>query len=248
MLFFFQEKLIFRSSKLPKDYAFSFTSDFKELSLNTDDGAVLSGLHFKQPNPNGIILYCHGNTGAIDIWGMWAEKLSNRYNYDVLVWDYRGYGKSSGKRRQNVMLDDGLYFYNYCKEYFKEDEIIVFGRSLGGFFATHLAYNNQPQTLILESTPTSILEIAKREYPWLPSKLLLKFRFENDKNVQSISTPTYIIHGTKDGLVPYQNGEELFKLSGAETKKLITIAGGDHNDLETYESYFDALNNLLLED
>lgn len=246
MLYFFQEKLIFRSSELPQDYEFQFVTDFEELSMEAEDGAVLNGLHFKQSNPKGVILYNHGNAGELNEWGKWGEVLSNRYNYDVVIWDYRGYGKSTGKRRQKLMLDDGFLFYKYCKEKFPEKEITIFGRSLGGFFATHLAKEGKSSKLVLESTPLSILKIAQKEYPFLPSKYLLKFKFQNDENIAQIDIPTYFIHGTSDGLIPFDNGEELFKLSEAKIKKFYAVDGGDHNNLSSFEeSYFGALNEIL---
>lgn len=246
MLYFFQEKLIFHSNEIPQDYVYQFKSNFEELFLTSKDGAVLNGLHFKQSNPKGIILYSHGNAGALDDWGNWAQELSNRYEYDVVIWDYRGYGKSMGKRRQKLMLDDGFLFYEYCKEQFPEEEITVFGRSLGGFFATHIIKNRNAGKLLLESTPMSLLKIAQKEYPFLPSKYLLKYRFQNNENIGQIDVPTHIIHGTSDGLIPFENGEELFKLSRAKIKKFYPIDGGDHNNLSSFEeAYFGALDEIL---
>lgn len=246
MLYFFQEKLIFHSNELPQDYEFQFTTNFEEIFLEAEDGALLNGLHFKQSNPKGVILYTHGNAGELNEWGKWAELLSNRYGYDVVIWDYRGYGKSTGKRRQKLMLEDGFLFYEYCNEKFHEKEITVFGRSLGGFFATHVAKQNAASKLLLESTPISLLKIAQNEYPLLPSKQLLKFRFQNDENIPKIDIPTYFIHGTSDGLIPFDHGEELFKLSRAKIKQFYTIEGGDHNNLSSFEeAYFGALDEIL---
>lgn len=246
MLYFFQERLIFHSSEIPQDYVYNFESSFEELFLTAEDGAVLNGLHFKQKDPRGVILYCHGNAGELDDWGHWAEELSNRYRHDVVIWDYRGYGKSTGKRRQNLMLNDGFLFYQYAIEYFSEKDITVFGRSLGGFFATHITLNKNPNKLILESTPTSLLNIAEREYPLLPSRQLLKFRFQSDENISKIGVPTYFIHGTEDGLIPYDHGKRLYELSAAEIKELYHVKGGDHNDLASFgEAYFGALNEIL---
>ncbi|WP_339704857.1 alpha/beta hydrolase [uncultured Kriegella sp.] len=246
MLYFFQERLLFRSVRLPQDYAYQFTTSYEELFLTATDGAVLNGLHFKQPKPKGVILYCHGNAGALDVWGKWAQELSNRYNYDVVVWDYRGYGKSIGKRRQALMLADGVLFYDYCKGHFKEKNIIVFGRSLGGFFATHLAVARQPHKLILESTPTSVLDVAHEQYPLLPTKLLLKFPFQNHRNIELIkNSSTYIIHGKEDDLVPYEHQNTLYRLSAAKFKKAFSIEQANHNNLAEFESYFQALDEIF---
>jgi len=245
MLYFFQEKLIFHSSELPQNYEFQFSSNFEELFLEAEDGAILNGLHFKQANSKGVILYTHGNAGELNEWGKWAEVLSNRYGFDVIIWDYRGYGKSTGRRRQKLMLDDGFLFYEYCKEKFNEQEITVFGRSLGGFFATHVAKESKPSKLVLESTPISLLKIAQNEYPLLPSKQLLKFKFQNDENIAKIDIPTYFIHGTSDGLIPFEHGEKLFDLSSSKAKKFYSIEGGDHNNLGNFEAYFKSLDEIL---
>ncbi|MGI9552602.1 MAG: alpha/beta hydrolase [Aurantibacter sp.] len=246
MLYFFQEKLIFHSNEISPDYVYQFASPFEELFLTAEDGAVLNGLHFKQRRPKGVIFYCHGNAGELDDWGNWAQELSNRYQYDVVIWDYRGYGKSTGKRRQNLMLDDGFLFYEYCKKQFREEDITVFGRSLGGFFATHVTKDSNPGKLVLESTPTSLLHIAEKEYPLLPSRQLLKFRFQSDQNVPKIKIPTFFIHGTEDALIPFEHGKQLYDLSGAKMKKFYRVDGGDHNDLARFdESYFGALDEIL---
>lgn len=246
MLYFFQEKLIFYSSSLPQEHEYQFETTFEELFITAADGAILNGLHFKAKNPKGVILYNHGNAGELDVWGKWGELLANRYNYDVVIWDYRGYGKSTGKRRQQLMLDDGLLFYSYCKNLFNEDLISVYGRSLGGFFATHISKQNQPKRLILESTPTSLLDVAKEAYPFIPADWLLKFRFQNIENIKMISLPTYLIHGTNDDLIPFEQGQLLFQLSKAEEKQFYPIKGGNHNDLSNFEvAYFTALDEVL---
>jgi len=246
MLYFFQEKLIFYSSTLPQDFIYEFNAEFEELFLTADDGAILNGLHFKAKKPNGVILYNHGNAGTLETWGKWAEVLVNRYSYDVIIWDYRGYGKSTGKRKQQLMLDDGQLFYDYCKDYFKESLIIVYGRSLGRFFATDITKINNPNKLGLESTPTSLLDVAEDTYPFLPAKWLLKFKFQNTENIQEIKTPTYLIHGTDDDLIPFKQGQRLFELSGAVTKKFFPVEEGNHNDLSNFEqAYFSALDSIL---
>jgi pimeloyl-ACP methyl ester carboxylesterase len=246
MFYFFQEKLIFYSSTLPQDFQYEFKTDFEELFLTAADGAILNGLHFKAKNSTGVILYNHGNAGELDAWGKWAETLANRYSYDVVIWDYRGYGKSKGKRRQQLMLDDGLLFYNYCKSLFSEDLITVYGRSLGGFFATHIAKQTQPKQLILESTPVSILEVAEDKYPFLPANRLLKFKFQNLINISVINVPTFIIHGTDDDLIPFEHGQRLFHRSSARQKQFFPIEGGNHNNLPQFEEpYFSALDSVL---
>ncbi|MEM6719671.1 MAG: alpha/beta fold hydrolase [Bacteroidota bacterium] len=245
MLAAFQEKIIFRSETLPLDHVFTSSIPFEELYLKASDDAIIHGLHYKQEAPKGVLVYYHGNARTLEYWGKWAENLSVKYNYDVVIMDYRGYGKSQGKRSHSQMLADALLFYDYAKTKFSEEEITIFGRSLGGAFATHTATHRNAKQLLLESTFTSVIDIGKRQFWFLPLKWLLRYPFQNIENIQKISMPTYIIHGTKDAVVPYEHGQKLYHKSGSSTKKFYTIPNGEHNDLIAYPSYFEALDEIL---
>ncbi|WP_046756773.1 alpha/beta hydrolase [Kordia jejudonensis] len=245
MLLNFQEQLIFRSQTLPQNHVFTSDVPFEQLFLKASDGAILNGLHYKQEHPKGVLLYFHGNAQTLEYWGKWAEKLSQDYQYDVVIMDYRGYGKSTGKRSYDSMLADGMLFYKYCKTKFSEDSITIFGRSLGGAFATHVATKTNAKQLLLESTFTSVYDIGSKRFWFLPLKWLLKYPFQNDQNIQQITMPTFIIHGTEDAIVPYEHGQKLYKKSGSGNKKIYTIQNGLHNDLISYPEYFEALNEIL---
>lgn len=245
MLLNFQEQLIFRSQSLPQDHVFTASIPFEELNLKASDGAILNGLHYKQEQPKGVLIYFHGNAQTLEYWGKWAEELSKRYKYDVVIMDYRGYGKSTGKRSYEAMLADGLLFYDYCKTKFSEDQITIFGRSLGGAFATHTAAKTNAKKLLLESTFTSVYDIGSKRFWFLPLKWLLKYPFQNDQNITQIKMPTYFIHGTEDGVVPYEHGKTLYEKSGSDSKKFYTIQDGLHNDLINYPAYFQALDEVL---
>ncbi|MCH2193081.1 alpha/beta fold hydrolase [Kordia sp.] len=245
MLLAFQEKIIFHSETLPQDHVFTSSLAFEEIYLKASDDAVLHGLHYKQENPKGVLLYFHGNARTLEYWGEWAEQLSSKYKYDVVIMDYRGYGKSMGKRSHQMMLEDALLFYDYAKTKFSEEEITIFGRSLGGAFATHTAIKRNAKLLLLESTFTSVYEIGKKRFWFLPLKWLLKYPFQNIQNIQKISMPTYMIHGTSDVVVPYEHGQELYKKSGSDTKKFYTIENGEHNNLISFPEYFKALDEIL---
>src|SRR5690606_38136167 len=120
MLTYLQEKFIFLSEKLSQEHPFNFKTKLKELFLNADDGAVLHGIHFMQENSKGIILYFHGNKASNHYWGHWGEQLAAKYKHDVVVMDYRGYGKSRGARSFEKMLADSTLFYAYCQQFFAE--------------------------------------------------------------------------------------------------------------------------------
>lgn len=241
----FQEKFIFQNTILEPAHEFLFKENFEEVNLTANDGAILNGLHFKQLKPNGIILYFHGNARDISYWGEWAETLSLRYNYDVIVWDYRGYGKSIGERKHSKMLDDGLLFYDYALTQSSKDNIVIFGRSLGGAFASHAAINRNPEKLILESTFTNIKDVINHKYWYLPVARFLKFPFQSDINITKIQSNTSFIHGTNDALIPFEMGKQLYKTSGASKKDFFSIEGYGHNNLRKSEAYFEALDTIL---
>ncbi len=244
MIGYIQKKLIFRSTTLKDNYTFNFKTPFKEVYLDTTDGARLHGIHFKAANSKGIILYFHGNARSMDYWGEWGEQLSNTYRYDVLLVDYRGYGKSSGTRSFTHMLNDTNVFYEYCQEYYPENKIAVFGRSLGGAFASYICTIKNPAKLLIESSFTTLSEVIKKKYSFLPVNTILKFPFQNQQNMPEIKIDTYFIHGTNDILVPFYMGEKLYDISGSASKELFTIHGANHNDLRNFSAYHKALSEI----
>ena len=108
----FQESMLFLPTTLPQDHTYSFKHNFEELFLTADDGAVLNGIHFKLEEPKGVILYFHGNAGDLQRWGTITSYFVEK-NYDVVVMDYRTYGKSTGDRSEEAFYSDGQLFYNY---------------------------------------------------------------------------------------------------------------------------------------
>jgi len=243
MLYFFQEKLIFQPSKLEQEYQFSFSEPFKEFSLKTADGAILNALHFKREQPKGVILYFHGNAGDLSRWGEIATFYAQK-EYDVVVMDYRTYGKSTGKLGETQLYVDAQLFYDYVLERYPENKVIVYGRSLGTAMATHVASNNNPGKLLLETPFYNLYDAAKYRFSFLPLKLLLRYRFETNKNIQRLQCPLVIIHGTEDTVVPYESGKRLFE-EAPSPKELITIPEGNHNNLVTFPMFQDTIDLAL---
>ena len=243
MLYFFQEKIIFLPSKLPQDYSYSFSEPFEEFYLTAADGAKLNGFHFKRANPKGVILYFHGNAGDLARWGEIAIFFTKK-EYDVIVMDYRTYGKSTGKLSEDALFKDAQLFYNFTLGNYKEADIIVYGRSLGAAVATHTASKNKPAKLILETPFYNLHEIAKKRFPILPLKWLLKYKFESNQYITDVSCPITIFHGTEDKVVPYKSGRKLFNLASGK-KEFITVDGGGHNDLINFKAYTTTIDRVL---
>ncbi|MBX2827406.1 MAG: lysophospholipase [Flavobacteriaceae bacterium] len=247
LMFMLQEKLIFLPTTLPQEYPYTFQQDFEELFLETDDGARLNALHFKTHNPKGLILYFHGNAGDLSRWGN-VTSYFNQFDYDVLVMDYRTYGKSTGKLSEKALYKDAQLFYDTAKELYAEQDIVVYGRSLGTTFATYVAAQNQPQRLILETPFYGLETLAKERYWFLPVSGLLRYKFPNWKHAERVSCPITILHGTEDNVVPYSSGKQLYETLPKDQGKLVTISGGAHNNLIDFPAYHEAIRAVLQKD
>jgi uncharacterized protein len=238
-----QERLIFQDEALPTDYQFEFPVPFEEINLKVGE-ARLNGLHFKTAAPKGLIIYYHGNSGNLSRWGKEVQFFV-KLNYDVVVMDYRGYGKSVGNRSMKILLDDAQLFYDYGKEYYPEDKITLYGRSLGTGIVTHVASNNKPKQLILETPYYDFKSIVQRFYPIFPVGLSLKYNFKTNVYIQNVQCPIYIFHGTSDDIVPYESGKKLHESVTNGNSELITIQNGEHKGLIEFDQVRDKMVDIL---
>ncbi|MCB0464648.1 MAG: alpha/beta fold hydrolase [Aequorivita sp.] len=243
-LYFIQEKMIFMPDKLPQDYSYNFPENFEEINLKTNDGAILNALYFKVDKPKGVVLYFHGNAGELSRWGIVVQKFVD-LNFDVLVMDYRTYGKSTGKLSQNALYEDAQLFYDYLLKKYSEEEINIYGRSLGTTFATYVAAKNHPQQLILEAPFYSLGTVASERFPIYPVNWFLKFHFPTYQYLKEVTCPITIFHGTDDFVVNYENSIKLSKLPTKGTLNLITIPSGSHHNLDSYAIYKATLDSIL---
>lgn len=242
--YFFQENIIFQPKKISEDYGYEFDKDFEELNLEISNDAFLNAVHFKVHKPKGIILYFHGNKGNLKRWGNIVKPLTD-YNYDVFIMDYRGYGKSKGLRTEKKMYSDAQACYDYVSKLYKEPNIVVYGRSLGGTFATFVASQNNPKQLILEATFYSMTEVIHNKLPILPYDELLKFKFETDKFIADVKAPTIIFHGNEDQLVSIDLGKKLYEKSNKENTEFTEIDGATHHNIGEFEEYRNSLQKIL---
>jgi alpha-beta hydrolase superfamily lysophospholipase len=243
-LHFMQKKLIFLPTKLALDYAYQFTQPFDEFFIDTEDGAKLNAIHFKTVNPKGVVLYFHGNAGDLSRWGIITSYFT-KFNYDVIVMDYRTYGKSTGELTEKNLIKDAQLFYDRTKDLFGEDKIVVYGRSLGANLATFVAANNNPKELILEAPFYNLEEAAQNRIPILLVKYFLKFKFPSNEYITKVTCPIVIIHGTEDGVVPFESGKRLSKKVTPEQLSFVSIPGGEHNNLVEFETYHKIIQKLL---
>jgi len=242
-MYFLQERFIFKPEKLPADFQFKYDVPFRELFFDPAPGVRINGLHFFVKDPLGLILYFHGNTRSIKGWSKYAKDFY-RYQYDVVLVDYRGFGKSTGKRSEKKILSDMQYVYSWLSEKYPENHILVYGRSLGSGFATKIASDNRPRYLILDSPFYNFQKVAERLLPILPIKYILRYRLRTNKWIKRVNCHTYIIHGTKDRLIPIRHSLKLQQLNPNKIT-LISIHGGGHNNLPSFVEYHNFIRDIL---
>lgn len=243
IIYLVQERFIFKPEKLKADFVYKYDTPFSELFFDVEPGVRINGLHFTVQNPNGLILYFHGNTRSIKGWARYAKDFF-RYRYDVVLVDYRGFGKSTGRRSEHDMLNDMQYVYETLADRYGEAHIIVYGRSLGSGFATKIASDNSPRYLILDAPYFSFKKVIQRFLPILPVRWLLRYHLRTDLWIPKVKCHTYILHGTNDWLIPISNSEELKALNPKKIT-LIRIQGGGHNNLPKFPDYHNFIRDIL---
>jgi uncharacterized protein len=243
IVYLVQEKFIFKPEKLKPGFEYKYDVPFRELFFDVEPGVQINGLHFYRPSPAGLILYFHGNTRSIKGWAKYAKDFY-RYNYDVVLVDYRGFGKSTGKRSEQAMLSDMQFVYDQLKQQYPEEHLILYGRSMGSGFATKLAADNHPRYLILDAPYYSFSKVVERFLPILPVRLVLRYHLRTDRWIKRVRCPVYIIHGTRDWLIPIRHSENLQK-TNPQRITLIRIHGGGHNNLPSYDEYHGFVRDIL---
>src|SRR5690554_222569 len=240
--YFFQERIIFVPWVKKRGNApILLGSEFTEYFLDGIENSKIHAIHIKVRNPRGIILYFHGNTGDIHRWGAIAEELTS-FGFDIFLPDYRGYGKSRGKRSEETLYSDAMLCYKKVKELYPDDKICIYGRSLGTAMASWLAARTNPAAIVLETPFNNLIEVAMHHSRIIPVKLFLRYTFRNDLHLTMAKSPILIAHGTKDKIVQYQSGLRLYKSLKDHTEaEMLTIPGGGHGNLNGFPVFRETL-------
>lgn len=244
LVYIFQDRFIFQGEILHPEHQFSFETRHDEIDLVMEDGARINLLFFHANEPKGLMVYYHGNAGNLEGWGYEVEYYVS-LGYDVAIMDYRGYGKSTGKRNQKTILSDALAVYENFKSGYNEGNIVIYGRSLGSGIASYVASKTNPGKLILETPYYSFVSLAKSHMPIFPVGFSLKYRFPTYKYLQEVKCPVIIFHGTEDMVVSFDQGERLFESLVDGTATMVVIEGGSHNDLRNYEEFRSGIIEVL---
>lgn len=235
--------MIFHPEKLPENYKFTFPVKFEERYFRTRREILLNAVHFKVPNPKGVVMYFHGNKGSIAGWGLVYPDFIER-NYDLIMYDYRGFGKSKGRIINAIaLLKDALFITSKIRNEYQGKKIIYYGRSLGSGIAAYVASKKQPDALVLATPYFNFQDVVKHYYPFIPTKLILKYRLKTDKWIKLLDCPIFLIHGTKDELIPFESSIRLQKIK--PEADLTTIIGANHSTYVDFDDYQKVLDRIL---
>lgn len=241
-LYFNQERMLFFPTTLPQDFVYPADHPYTEVFLPID-GVTLALAHFRRPDPQGVVLYLHGNGTTLESAGSLSQRFIDR-GYDVVIVDYRGYGKSTGRITSEADLHtDARAAYDYVLEHYREEQIVLYGQSLGSGLAVRLAAELSPRLLLLESPYFSMRDLVGQKYPFVPP-FLLKYQLRSDLAIGAVACPIYFFHGTDDTLIPFDASERLLEIATAPAR-LIRIAGGGHSDLYAFALYQAELDEIL---
>lgn len=242
LLYFFQELLLFHPKALPPDHRFGFSQPFDEINLPVE-GRNLNIIRFKaEGKRRGAVLYFHGNMRNIERYA-YVAPLFTRQGYDLWMMDYPGFGKSTGKRSEQTLYDDARRVYDLAGKELPPENLVIYGRSIGTGIASELASAKPCRMLILETPYYNIDALAKSYFPIYPVTPLTNYSFPINQYLNKVTTPTYIIHGTEDEVIPYGQSKRLKKENPA--LHLITVAGGRHNDLSEHAVFTVTITRLL---
>ncbi|MFT5396273.1 MAG: fermentation-respiration switch protein FrsA (DUF1100 family) [Gammaproteobacteria bacterium] len=250
LIYFFQPKLIFFPHSGIEATPELISLQYEDITLTTTDSEVLNAWWIPHPEARGTLLFLHGNAGNISH-RLDSIDIFHQLGLSVLIIDYRGYGNSTGEPSEQGTYLDAETAWNYLinEKNVESDHIIIFGRSLGGAVATWLAEKNPPAGLIVESSFTSVADMGKHYYPYLPTSLLARIKYSSIDRIANIKSPTLFIHSKHDEVIPYKYGKQLFTEALKETtttKSFLDTTGGHNNGfLISGKQYIDGLNRFI---
>ena len=219
--------------------------DYQDVFLESDDGVTLHGWFIPGRSARALLFF-HGNAGNISH-RLDSIRLFHDLGLSVLIIDYRGYGQSKGRTTEwGIYRDaDATWRHLFEDRGLVASDIVIFGRSLGASVASQLAAKQQPLALIVESSFTSVPDIAQELYPWLPARWLSRLKHATREHVQDVQCPVLVVHSRDDEIIPFHHGEAIFS-SANEPRTLLTIRGG-HNDafLRDVRAYTEGLQAFL---
>ena len=219
--------------------------DYQDVSIETADGVTLHGW-FIVGRSSQVLLFFHGNAGNISH-RLDSIRQFQKLGLSVLIIDYRGYGQSGGRTTERGIYCDAEAAWRYLTESrgISTSDIVIFGRSLGASAASWLAAQHQPLALIVESSFTSVPDIAQELYPWLPARWLSRFSHATRDYVRDVRCPVLVTHSRDDEIIPFNHGEAIF--ASANEPRTLLVLRGAHNDafLQDEPAYIEGVRTFL---
>jgi len=246
-MLFIENSLIFFPSRVPNVSWTPPTPGGEDVVFESEDGTRLVGWYLPHPDPHAVVLFHNGNGGNMSHWREPFRRLHDRCRVTLMGFDYRGYGRSSGSPDEKGVLADARAARKWLatKTGTPENRIVLMGRSLGGGVAINLAKDGA-RAVVVESTFTSLPDVAARIYPWLPIRWVMRTKFDSLATLADYRNPLFISHGDADELVPYSMGRALYDTAGSTMKRFYVVPDGRHNDLPPL-AYYDELNEFFAE-
>ncbi len=237
LLWWGQERLLFQPQRLPESHRFNVGPDVVETWVDVPD-ARLNALHLRRENPVGVVFFMHGNAGSLDNWFVDVD-FYRQNNFDLFMFDYRGFGKSSGRITSQPQLEaDVRAAWAHIAPRYAGLRTVFLGRSLGTGLATTLAAETRPDLLVLVSPYSSMRDVARLHYPWVPGALL-RYPLRTDEVLPGVQAPVLLAHGGRDTLIPPSQGLALKALVPQAQWLLVPEAG--HNDLQEFPVYLETV-------
>lgn len=236
-----QEHLLFEPELLAPDARLSDEPDVTERFVEVP-GARLSVLELRLPNPKGVVFFLHGNSANLKEW-FTGISLYRHANFDLVMMDYRGFGKSTGRIASETQLRaDVDAVWQSIEARYRGKRIVAYGRSLGTGLAAAWAAEHQPDLTILVSPYSSMLDLAAQHYPWVPGAVV-RYPLRSDEAVPRIHKPLMLVHGDQDHLIPLAHSQALAKR--APDARLVVIPGAAHADVHRFAAYQEAIAGAL---
>jgi len=229
-------------SNTPEDIGLNFEA----VTIKTKDNVTISAWYIPSRHERGIVLFCHGNAGNISH-RLDSIRMFHDLKLSVLIFDYRGYGRSEGSpTEEGTYLDaESAWDYLVNSKHISPEKIVLFGRSLGSAVAAEIALNHKAGALIIESGFTSVPDYGRKFFPYLPVRLIARYHYSTIDKVNKISIPKLFIHSPQDEIIPFEHGTSLFK-KASEPKEFLQITGR-HNEgfLISGKAYIEGLDVFI---
>lgn len=222
-----QDRLVWYPGPPPTSTPAAIGARYDDLELAASDGATVHAWHVKADAPRGAVLVCHGNAGNVENRLPLARVFAD-LGYDVLLFDYRSYGKSRGALSEEGTYLDGIAALDHlAARGYDAHRTVIYGESMGGAVAIELARRRPPAALVVEDTFRSLADVGAEVYPWLPVRWISRIRYDSIAKIGAIRTPFLVIHSPDDKLVPFAHGRALFEAHAGPKEFLETVGG--HN-------------------